>query len=339
MTGKDFDIANIQFAHPEYFWLLLVLIPLTVWYVLKHKNSRPLLLISHTGAFAQAPRSWKPLVSHICFALRMAVVACVIVILARPQTHNAWHTSTTEGTEIMLALDVSTSMLTRDLKPNRMEAAKKVAQDFIDGRESDAIGVVIFAGESLTGVPLTNDYAPLQEYIAGLDRGMITDGTAIGDGLATALNRLENGKAESKSVILVTDGSNNTGISTPLMAAEAAKELGVKVYTVGIGSQGVAEAPSYIDAAGRIIYEKQKVTCDEEPLKQIAAMTGGEYFAATNEDALAGIFERIDALEKTKMDINNFTHTTDTYELWAWLAVLLFVLELVLRYTVLRSIP
>lgn len=328
----------MQFAHPQYFWLFLLYVPLIAWYLLKQRNAHPALSISSTSAFANMPRSWKQYLRHALFVLRLATIACVIVILARPQLKDDWRTTSTEGTDIVLAIDVSSSMLARDFQPDRLEAAKKVASKFIQGRESDNIGIVIFAGESLTGVPMTVDRVQLLNYVQGINMNMLEDGTAIGDGIATSLNRLKEGKAKSKSIILLTDGSNNTGVVAPITASEVAKELGVKIYTIGIGTNGNAPYPTR-NMFGKIEYVPQPVVIDEATLKTVADNTGGRYFRATGNKVLEEVFAEIDALEKTQMDVRHFSHTEDNYILWAWLAFGLFALEMILRHTALRSIP
>lgn len=328
----------MQLSQPQYLWLFLIYIPLIAWYVMKHRNAHASMALSSTSAFAKIGRTWKVYLRHALFALRLAALGCLIIVLARPQLKDSWHTSSTEGTDIVIALDVSTSMLARDFQPDRLEAAKKVAAKFINGRESDNIGLVIFAGESLTGVPMTVDRSQLLSYINGVSTEMIEDGTAIGDGIATSLNRLKEGKAKSKSIILLTDGSNNTGVATPQMAAEVAKEMGVKIYAVGIGTNGMADFPR-ADMLGHIEYVKLPVVIDEATLQSVANETGGKYFRATDNRVLEEVFAEIDALEKTQMDVKHFSHTEDNYMLWAWLALGLFCLEMLLRYTVLRSIP
>lgn len=328
----------IQFAHPHYLWLLVVIIPLVIWYILRQRNSAPTLAVSTLTPYAGLPGSYKQYLRHVAFGLRMAAIACLIVILARPQTRDSWRTSTTEGTDIVLALDISSSMLARDFKPDRLEAAKNVAANFVAGRESDNMGMVIFAGESFTAVPMTTDRALLANYINEIKMGMLEDGTAIGDGLASAINRIKDGKAKSKSIILLTDGSNNTGIVAPQTAADIARELGIKVYTIGIGRNGEADYPQ-INAFGRVEYVKMPVIIDEATLQHIADSTGGRYFRATGNNVLAEIFDEIDKLEKTEMDVRHFSHTEDNYMLWAWLAAGLFGLEILLRQTLLRSIP
>lgn len=328
----------IQFAHPHYLWLLSVIIPLVAWYILRQRNSAPSLSVSTLSPYAGLPKSYRQYLRHLLFVLRMAAIACVIIILARPQTRDSWRTSTTEGTDIVLALDISSSMLARDFKPDRLEAAKAVASNFVAGRESDNIGMVIFAGESFTAVPMTTDRALLANYINEIKMGMLEDGTAIGDGLVSAINRIKEGKAKSKSIILLTDGSNNTGIVAPQTAADIARELGIRVYTIGIGKNGEADYPQ-INAFGRVEYVKMPVIIDEASLQNIADVTGGRYFRATGNNVLVEIFDEIDKLEKTEMDVRHFSHTEDNYMLWAWLAVGFFGLEILLRRTLLRSIP
>ena len=239
----------------------------------------------------------------------------------------------------MISLDVSTSMLAQDFKPNRFEAAKDVAAKFVSGRETDNIGLVIFAGESFTQVPLTTDKAVLMNYIQDMKIGVLEDGTAIGDGIATAINRIKNGKAKSKSIILLTDGSNNTGVVAPLTAAEIAKRLGIKIYTIGVGKNGNALYPVGTNFYGKMEYQSLPVVIDEPTLRSIASATGGKYFRATSKNVLRQVFAEIDKLEKTRMDVRNFSHTEDNYMPWAYLLLALVVVEILARYTVLRNIP
>ncbi len=328
----------IKFAHPHYLWLLLLIVPMVAWYISRRRKSAAWLAVSTTMPYAGLPKSYKQYMRHLLFAMRMAAVACVIVIIARPQTRDSWRTSSTEGTDIVMSIDVSSSMLARDFEPNRLEAAKKVGTNFVAARESDNIGLVVFAGESFGAVPLTSDRAILANYISEIKTGMLEDGTAIGDGLATAINRIKDGKAKSKSIILLTDGSNNTGIVAPQTAAEIAQQLGIKVYTIGVGTNGTAPYPQQ-NMFGRIEYVPMPVVIDETTLKNIADMTGGKYFRATNNNVLAEVFEEIDKLEKTEMDVRHFSHTEDNYMMWAWIAFALLAIELTLRHTLLRSIP
>ncbi len=328
----------MQLAHPHLLWLLTLLIPIIVWYVMRQRGAHPSIAVSSTDPFASMPRSWKQYLRHFLFVLRLGAIAALIVVLARPQQKDKWSTSSTEGTDIVLALDISGSMYARDFNPNRFEAAKAVASQFIQGRESDNIGLVIFAGESLTGMPMTVDRTQLLSYLEGVQIGMLEDGTAIGDGIATSLNRLKEGKAKSKSIILLTDGSNNTGVVTPLDATRVAQELGVKIYTIGIGTNGEAPSPM-LNEFGRMVFAPQKVVIDEATLRTVAESTGGKYFRATGNKVLQQVFDEIDALEKTQMDVRHFSHTEDNYMLWAWLAFAFVALELLLRYTVVRTMP
>lgn len=329
----------INFAHPQYLWLFLLYIPLIIWYIRKQRTAEPTLKVSTLLPFDKIGTSWKVYLKHAMFALRLFAIGCLIIILCRPQTYDRWSTSETEGTDIVIALDVSTSMLARDFKPDRFEAAKDVASQFISGRESDNIGMVIFAGESFTLVPMTTDKAVLLNYIQDINMGMLEDGTAIGDGIATSINRIKNGKAKSKSIILLTDGSNNTGVVAPLTAAEIAKELGIKIYTIGVGSNGTALYPVGINYYGKMEYQQLPVVIDEATLRSIADMTGGKYYRATSKNVLKDIFKDIDQLEKTQLDIKNYSHTEDDYMKWAVLLLILVGIEVLARYTVLRHIP
>lgn len=326
------------FAHPEYLWGLLILVPYIAWYIWKRGRLHPSLAISTTLPFMKTGFSLRAVMLHSMFFVRLLVIATLIIVLARPQTRDKWSTTNTEGTDIVIALDISTSMLARDFKPDRFEAAKEVASKFVAGRESDNIGVVIFAGESFTAVPMTTDRAMLINYINDIRMGMLQDNTAIGDGLATAINRIKDGKAKSKSIILLTDGSNNAGVVAPKTAAEIARKYGIKVYAIGIGRNGMAPFPAE-NEFGRIEYVNMPVVIDEATLKSIAATTGGKYFRATGNNVLADIFAEIDQLEKSQIDVRNFSHTEDNFLPWALLAFGLLALELLLRKIVLRSIP
>lgn len=328
----------MTFANPNILWGLLILIPYAAWYVWKRGRLHAPVGMSTLAPFAGAGRSFRALLLHGMFFVRLAAIAALIVVLARPQTRDRWSSTSTEGTDIVLAIDISSSMLARDFKPDRFEAAKSVAAQFVAGRESDNIGVVIFAGEAFTAVPMTTDRALLVNYINELRMGMLEDNTAIGDGLATSINRIKDGKAKSKSIILLTDGSNNAGIVAPATAAEIARKYGIKVYTIGIGRNGTAPYPAE-NAFGRIEYVNMPVVIDEATLQQIASSTGGRYFRATDNNVLADIFKEIDSLEKTAIDVRNFSHTEDNFLPWALLAALLLAFELICRTTILRSVP
>ena len=330
----------MNLAHPGWLWLLPVLmIPLIAWYIYSQDKNEPEMNVSSTRAFDGMGTSWKVWLKHFSFALKLAALACLIVILCRPQTKDSWSTSDVEGTNIVIALDVSTSMLARDFNPNRFESAKKVATRFVSGRDHDNIGLVLFAGESFTQVPMTMDNATLVNAIGMTEIGTLEDGTAIGDGIATAINRIRDGKAKSKSIILLTDGSNNTGVVAPNTAADIARKYGIKIYTIGVGSNGTADYPVAIDYAGNIQYQRMPVVIDEGTLKKIAATTGGKYFRATSGSVLRSIFKEIDQLEKTHMDVQRFTHAEDNYGPWALALLALLVLSLLTRYTVLRHTP
>ena len=330
----------MNLAHPALLWLLpVLLIPLIAWYIYSQDKNEPEMNVSSTRAFDGMGTSWKVWLKHLSFALKMGAIACLVIILCRPQTKDSWSTSDVEGTDIVIALDVSTSMLAKDFKPNRFDCAKRVATQFVSGRDHDNIGLVLFAGESFTQVPMTMDNATLVNAIGQTEMGALEDGTAIGDGIATAINRIRDGKAKSKSIILLTDGSNNTGVVAPNTAADIARKFGIKIYTIGVGSNGSADYPVAIDYAGNIQYQRMPVVIDEATLKNIAATTGGKYFRATSGSVLSDIFKEIDQLEKTHMDVQRFTHTEDHYEPWALLLLGLLLLNLLLDYTMLRHIP
>ena len=328
----------MQLAYPQYLWLFLLYIPLIIWYIKRNSLTNPTLQFSTISPLKKLPKSYKEYLRHFLFILRLCAIGCLIIVLARPQIKDHWRSSSVDGTDIVISMDISSSMLAKDYKPNRLEAAKDVASKFVAKRESDNMGLVIFAAEGFTGVPMTTDRSILISYINGLELGLLEDGTAIGDGLSMAINRIKTGKAKSKSIILLTDGSNNTGIVAPITAAEIAKKHNIKVYTIGVGSNGEALYPTS-NTFGQITYSYQKVVIDEPTLKEIANITGGKYFRATNNNVLDDVFSEIDKLEKTKIDIKNFTHTEDNYMLWAWLALGFFLLEIILRHTILRIIP
>lgn len=331
---------TIEFMHPHALWLLLLLVPLVAWYVVRRRKE-PALRMSTTLPFAGVSGGWKPVMRHVLFAMRCLAIACLIVVIARPQTHDSWSKTNVEGTDIVLVLDISGSMQAADLgRTNRLEAAKKVASKFVAGRQNDNMGLVLFAGESFSAVPLTSDRAMLANYISGVKVGLISsDGTAIGDGIASAINRIKDGQAVSKSIILITDGTNNAGVVAPETAAEIAKDLGVKIYTIGVGATGSEQAVPYMDERGNRLGMFLTAPVDAKALQNIASMTGGKYFPATSSTALSEVFDEIDAMEKTEFDVRNFSHTEDDYMLWAWLAFGLFALQLLLKLTVLRSIP
>lgn len=332
----------MEFVNKEYLLLLLLLIPYIIWYFLYRKKSEPTMRMSDTFAYKFAPKSWRMRMMHLPMLLRLLTFVMTVLVLARPQNSNSWGSRTTEGIDIMLAMDVSTSMLAEDLSPNRMEAAKAVAAEFISGRPDDNIGLTIFAGEAFTQCPMTADHQSLLNLLQNVRtdiaaRGLIEDGTAVGMGLANAVSRLEKGKTKSKVVILLTDGSNNRGEISPLTAAEIAKSYGIRVYTIGVGTNKVARYPMTV--GGSVQYVNVPVEIDTKTLQEIAATTDGHFYRATNTGELKKIYKDIDKLEKTKMNVKKFSKHYDAYEPFAMAAILFLLLEIVLRTTVLRRIP
>ena len=326
------------FANPTYLYLLLLLIPMIGWYVYKLSKNQASLQVSSTEGFdAPGASSWKVWLRHIPFILRMAAVAVLIVILARPQSTNSWQNSSTEGIDIVLAMDISTSMMAQDLKPHRLEASRDVASAFLGGRAGDNIGLVVLAAESFTQCPLTTDHTVLLNLFKDVQPGIIQDGTAIGLGLANAVSRIKDSQAKSKVIILLTDGVNNQGEIAPVTAAEIAKTFGVRVYTIGVGTQG--KAPYPFQTAFGVQYMDVDVEIDEPTLKQIAATTGGQYFRATDNASLKEIYSEIDKMEKTKISVQEYSKKQEEYKNWAILLFSLLLVEILLRNTLLRNIP
>lgn len=327
----------MTFHNPEYLILLLLLIPIIFWYIWElHKSDASLQISSHQN-LAQFPKSKKIKLRHVPFILRVLAIAAVIFALARPQASNSWRTENTEGIDIMMALDISGTMMAEDLKPNRLEASKTVATEFILSRPNDNIGLVVFAGESFTQCPLTIDHAVLINLFKGVEYGLIEDGTAIGLGLANAISRIKDSQAKSKVIILLTDGSNNRGDIAPITAAEIAKTFGIRVYAIGVGSHGMVNIP--VPTPMGIQYQKMDSEFDEKSLQEIAAMTGGQYFRATDNNKLRRIYQDIDKLEKTKISVKEYSKKNEQFFLFSLLAFLLLLAEVLLRNTVLRKIP
>lgn len=306
------------------------------------KKSEPTLRLGDTNAYRYAPRSWRMRLLNLPMVLRLIAFTLVVCALARPQTHNSWNERTTEGIDIMLAMDVSTSMLAEDLSPNRMEAAKNVASEFIADRPNDNIGLTIFAGEAFTQCPMTTDHASLLNLLQAVRTditasGLMSDGTAVGMGLANAVSRLKNSKAKSKVVILLTDGSNNMGDLSPMTSAQIAKSLGIRVYTIGVGTNKAARYP--MPVAGGVQYVNIPVEIDTKTLSDIAAATDGNFYRATNNRELKQIYKDIDKLEKSKMDVRKFSKRHEAFLPFALAAFVALLLEILLRTTVLRRIP
>jgi len=324
------------YANPKLLYLLLLIPALVGWYIYRLHKSRAAVIISTAKHLGNTHKSVKAYLRHLPFALRMFALALAIIALARPQSTNIQRNVTTEGIDIVLSLDVSGSMLARDFKPDRLEAAKSLGINFISGRANDRIGLVIFAGESFTLCPLTTDRATLINQFKAVDIGVLEDGTAIGSGLATAISRLKDSDAKSKVIILLTDGINNRGEIAPMTAAEMAKTFGIKVYTIGVGTYGTAPYPVQTPFGTR--YQDMQVEIDEDLLKGIAQMTGGEYFRATNNKALEQVYQKIDQLEKSKIEVNEYAKREEKYRGWLFAAFILLLLEFVLRRTYLLGI-
>lgn len=332
----------MEFANKEYFVLLLLLLPYIIWYLLYRRKSEPTMRVSDTHAYMYAPMSWRQRIVHAPMLLRCVCFVMLVCVLARPQTHNAWDNKSVEGIDIMLAMDVSTSMLAADLKPNRIEAAKNVAAEFISGRPNDNIGLTIFAGEAFTQCPMTTDHKSLLNMLMSVRTDIaasntISDGTAIGMGLASAVARLKSSKAKSKVIILLTDGSNNMGDISPMTSAEIAKSMGIRIYTIAVGTNKVAPYP--VPVAGGVQYVNMPVEIDTKTLADIASVTDGNSYRATNNRELSQIYKDIDSLEKTKMNVKRFSKKYEAYQPFAIAALVMLLMEILLRLTVLRRIP
>lgn len=331
----------MEFVNKEYLLLLLLLIPYILWYLLYRTKTESSMQMSDTFAYQYAPKSIRQKLVWLPDVLRIITFVLIVLVLARPQTHNSWGKKTTEGIDIMLAIDVSTSMLAQDLKPNRIEAAKDVAAEFIAGRPDDNIGLSIFAGEAFTQCPMTTDHTSLLNLLKNvrtdIATGLIEDGTAIGMGLANAVGRLKDSKTKSKVVILLTDGSNNMGDISPLTAAQIAKSLNIRVYTIAVGSRSVAPYPMQV--GGTIQYVNVRADVDTKTLSEIASMADGNFYRATNTTELKKIYRDIDKLEKTKMEVKKFSKFYEAYQPFAICAILCLLIEILLRITWLRRIP
>ena len=328
----------MHFASPYYLWLLTLLVPMIGYYVWRTLQGGASIQISSVAGVVRAPRTVRYYLRHLPFALRAAAFALLVVALARPQDVEQNVRTNTEGIDIMLAIDVSGSMLARDFKPDRITAAKEVAGSFIADRYGDRIGLVAFAGEAFTQSPLTTDQSTLQTLLARIRSGLIEDGTAIGNGLATAINRLRESEAKSKVIILLTDGVNNRGEIAPLTAAEIAKAQGIRVYTIGVGTEGMAPYPA-IDMFGNITFVNQKVEIDEKTLTAISDMTGGKYFRATDKAKLKAIYDEINQLEKSKVEVTEHVSYHELYLAWVLAALGLLLAEFLLANLVLKRIP
>ncbi|MDP2059131.1 MAG: VWA domain-containing protein [Flavobacteriaceae bacterium] len=327
-----------EFVNPEFFWLFLLLPVAIAWYVWQRKNQQASLHISNISGFVKGT-SWLAKIKPALFVLKLLALSCLIVAMARPRSVDVTSkVKTTKGIDIVMSIDISGSMLARDFRPNRLEALKRVASQFIKERPNDRIGLVVFAGESFTKTPVTSDKEIVLTALNDLtfdDR--MQQGTAIGMGLSTAVNRVKDSKALSKVIILLTDGVNNAGFIDPRIASDMAAEFNIKTYTIGIGTNGTAPSPVAIDANGNFVYQNVPVEIDEVLLKEIADKTGGKYFRATDNKKLEEIYDEINKLEKTEIEEFKYYNYDEKFRKWVWIGGLLLLLELSLRWTVFKS--
>ena len=330
-------LSNVTYANPGFLYLLAILPLMAAWYWYKFRNNDAGLQFSSGTGFLSSGRTWKHYFIHSMFVFRLLALALLIVALARPQSTTRSRDVKIEGIDIVMAMDVSTSMLARDLRPDWLEASKDVAAEFIGGRPDDRIGLVIFSGESFTQSPLTSDHSMILNLFKDIRSGMIEDGTAIGDGLATSINRLKESEAISKVIILITDGENNAGSIDPLSAAEIAKMYGIRIYTIGAGTIGVAPYP--VQTPFGVQYQNIEVKIDEKSLQEIARITDGKYFRATSNSKLREIYQEIDQLERSKIDVTEFSRKHEEFLPLALLAVLLLIAEVIARNTIFRTVP
>lgn len=329
----------MEFASPKILWFLLLLLPLVGYYIYRTRQGGASVAVSTTETVRRAPRTFRYYLRHIPFVLRCAALSLIVVAIARPQSAEHYTNTTTEGIDIVLAVDVSTSMLAKDFIPDRLSVAKEVASEFISDRTGDRIGIVVFAGESFTQSPLTTDQSSLQTMLGRITSGVIEDGTAIGNGLATSINRLRESDSKSKVVILLTDGVNNRGEISPLTAAKIAKDMGIKVYTIGIGKHGTAPYPVFDERGREVDVVNMKVEIDEKMLRNIASQTGGEYFRATDKKTLEAIYEQINTLEKSRVEVENRTTLHEEYLVFVLWALAALLLEFIINRVVLKRIP
>ena len=328
---------GITFAYPWVLYFLLIIPLMIAWYIFRGMKTQSSAIYSSLNIFKEVPSTIREYLRHIPFVVRLLAIGLLIVALARPQSFTSGENVTTEGIDIAMVLDISGSMLAEDFKPNRLDAAKNVIDNFVEGRTSDRIGLVIFSREAFTQCPLTIDYSVLRNLLLDIRSGMIQDGTAIGNAIANGVNRLKESDAKSRIIILLTDGVNNAGEVDPISAAEIAKAFGIRIYTIGVGTRG--EAPYPVQTPFGTRYQMVPVEIDEAMLTKIANLTGGEYFRATNNRALEDIYNKIDKLEKTKIEITSYKNASEKYHSWLWGGLLLLLVELGLSRTILRKLP
>ena len=328
---------DVEFANPEFLWLLFFIPAISIWYVFMFNSKFAKVKSSSLGSFGAKGNGLKYYVKHGMFALKMFALSLILVAFSRPQSSSSWQDITTEGIDIVIAVDISGSMLAEDFSPNRLQAAKEVAMNFIEGRPNDRMGLVVYSGESFTQCPLTTGHGVLKNLFLEIKNGMIEDGTAIGLGLANAVNRLKDSEAKSKVVILLTDGINNRGSIPPLTAAEIAKAFDVRVYTIGMGSYGTAPMP-FRSPFGGITYQNVEVKIDEESLQEIASLTDGKYFRATDNQKLEDIYAEIDQMEKSKIEVTEYRKKKEEYYPWLLAGLIFLLAEYILQKTYLKSV-
>ncbi len=333
----DFSLTNIEFAYPFVLWGLITIPLISIWYWRRNKKSSPDLTYSSLQVFSGLKPTLRERLRHLPFVLRMIAIVALLVGLARPQTFSTGENVYTEGIDIAMVLDISGSMLAEDFEPNRLDAAKNVINDFVQGRTSDKIGLVVFARDSFTQCPLTIDYSVLRNLLKDIESGMINDGTAIGNAIANGVNRLKDSDAKSKVMILITDGVNNSGEVDPVTAAQIAETFGIRIYTIGVGTRGEAPYPFKTPFGTR--YQMVPVEIDEELLQQVSAMTGARYFRATNNEALKDIYEEIDQLEKSRVEVLSYKNTKELFYAWVGAGLILLLLEMGLIRTYLKRLP
>lgn len=330
-------MGHLSFVHPEFLLLIILVLLAAAWYIYSFRSRNPVMIFPLTEKLKQFSTGWKRNFIHVPFVLNALAAVLLIIVLARPQSSNRWKDTSAEGIDIMLTMDISGSMLAEDFKPNRLEAGKRIAAEFIAGRKNDRIGLVVFSAESFTQCPVTTDHVSLVNLLNAVKSGMIQDGTALGDGLATAVGRLKESTGKSKVIILLTDGVNNTGSVDPVTAGELARTFRIRVYTIGIGTMGTAPYP--VQTPYGVQYQNIPVEIDEPVLRNIADLTGGKYFRATDNEKLRAIYHEIDQLEKTKVEVREYTRKEEEYALFAAGAFLLLVISTGVRLLIIRTIP
>ncbi len=330
-------MSSLEFASPHFLFGLIIIPILIVWYIFNCNKQQAYVRFSDTGFFDKLPRSWKSYLRHIVFVLEMAALSLFIIALARPQSSTKKQNVNIEGIDIVLAMDISSSMLAADLKPDRLEASKAVASDFVIGRPGDRMGLIVFSGETFTQVPLTTDHGMMLNMLKDMKCGMLEDGTAIGDGLASAVSRLKDSEAISKVVILLTDGDNNAGSIDPSTAAEMAKLFGIRVYTIGAGTRGTAPYPVQTPFGG-VKYQQVEVNINEPLLQQIANETGGKYFRAESKEKLQQIYDEIDKMERSKIEVSEYKRLHEEFYPFVIWGLIMLGLSFILKNTIFKSI-